>query len=136
MTVGGDTSGLDSERDSLANVDAFGRPVPTARFMGGREFDMLVPGAVEPSEADIAKVVAEEIQALPSFTPGVGPYPKAEGRWTHDPAALSIGERSAVVALYLALVTRQCLDLSGLGREIVIEGPRRATSCSGRRCRR
>jgi sugar (pentulose or hexulose) kinase len=123
MTVGGDTSGLDSQRDSLANVDAFGRPVPTARFMGGREFDMLVPGAVEPSEADIAKVIAGEIQALPSFTPGVGPYPQHEGRWTHDPAALSIGERSAVVALYLALVTRQCLDLSGLGREIVIEGP-------------
>lgn len=123
MTVGGDTSKLDSERDSLANVDAHGRPVPTARFMGGREFDMLAPGAVEPSEADIAKVIAENIQALPSFTPGVGPYPHNEGRWTHDPAGLSIGERSAVVALYLALVTRQCLELSGLGREIVIEGP-------------
>ncbi|KFC71181.1 Xylulose kinase [Devosia sp. LC5] len=123
MTVGGDTGRLDSERDSLANVDAFGRPVPTARFMGGREFDMLVPGAIEPSEADIANVITAEIQALPSFTPGVGPYPHHKGRWTHDPAALSIGERSAVVALYLALVTRQCLDLSGLGREIVIEGP-------------
>jgi sugar (pentulose or hexulose) kinase len=132
MTVGGDTGRLDSERDSLANVDAFGRPVPTARFMGGREFDMLVPGAVEPTEADIAKVIAAEIQALPSFTPGVGPYPHHEGRWTHDPAALSIGERSAVVALYLALVTRQCLDLSGLGREIVIEGPLARNKLFGR----
>jgi sugar (pentulose or hexulose) kinase len=132
MTVGGDTGRLDSERDSLANVDAFGRPVPTARFMGGREFDMLVPGAVEPSEVDIARIIAAEIQALPSFTPGVGPYPHHEGRWTHDPAGLSIGERSAVVALYLALVTRQCLDLSGLGREIVIEGPLARNTLFGR----
>jgi len=123
MTVGGDTSHLDATRDSLANVDAFGRAVPTARFMGGREFDMLAPGAVEPTEADIASVIAKDVQALPSFMAGVGPFPGSVGRWTKDPEGLSAGERTAVVSLYLALVTQACLELAGVGKQIVIEGP-------------
>ncbi|KRA56069.1 hypothetical protein ASD80_00230 [Devosia sp. Root635] len=121
MTVGGDTAGLDPARDSLANVDAFGRAVPTARFMGGREFDRLVPNIVEPSAADIARAIAADIRVQPSFLPGVGPFPTAAGHWTHEPETAA--ERTAAASLYLALMTRACLDLCGLGREIIIEGP-------------
>jgi sugar (pentulose or hexulose) kinase len=123
MTVGGDTGKLDAARDSLANVDAFGRAVPTARFMGGREFDMLAPGAETPSAADIARVIGDDVQALPSFMAGVGPFPGAVGRWTKRPEQLSAGERTAAVSLYLALVTEACLGLAGVGRQIIIEGP-------------
>ncbi|UYN99731.1 MAG: FGGY-family carbohydrate kinase [Devosia sp.] len=123
MTVGGDTGALDARRDSLANVDAFGRAVPTARFMGGREFDGLVPEIVEPSEDDIAHVVTNRIMALPSFTPGVGPFPGHDGAWSHDPDGLTPGQRTAAASLYLALMARTCLDLCGLGRSITIEGP-------------
>ncbi len=123
MTVGGDTGALDPDRDSLANVDAFGRPVPTARFMGGREFDALVPDIVEPTKADIEQVVANDIQALPSFTPGVGPFGRRAGRWTVDPASLTTGQRTAAASIYLALMARACLDLCGLGRSITLEGP-------------
>ncbi|MGV8832822.1 MAG: FGGY-family carbohydrate kinase [Devosia sp.] len=123
MTVGGDTSHLDPARDSLANVDAFGRPVPTARFMGGREFDMLAPNAETPSAADIDAVIAGDVQALPSFMAGVGPFPTHVGCWTGNPDALSPGARTAAVSLYLALVTQTCLSLCGLGQQIIIEGP-------------
>lgn len=123
MTVGGDTTHLDPARDSLANVDAFGRPVPTARFMGGREFDMLAPGAVTPVAADVDAVISGDVQALPSFMAGVGPFPDHVGRWTGDPGTLSPGERTAAVSLYLALVTQTCLGLCGLGKQIIIEGP-------------
>jgi sugar (pentulose or hexulose) kinase len=123
MTVGGDTGGLDPARDSLANVDAFGRAVPTARFMGGREFDQLVPEIRAPEAADIARVIERDIRIQPSFTPGVGPFPAASGKWTQDPAQLMPAERTAAASLYLALVTRACLDLCGLGREIIVEGP-------------
>lgn len=123
MTVGGNTSKLDPARDSLANVDAFGRAVPTARFMAGREFDLLAPGSVEPSETDIARVIAGDVQVLPSFVAGVGPFPAHKGQWINGPMALSPGERTAAVSLYLALVAEACLDLAGIGREIVIEGP-------------
>lgn len=123
MTVGGGTAGLDPRRDSLANVDAFGRAVPTARFMGGREFDQLVGEVVEPNATEVARVVDHDVRIEPSFTPGVGPFPDATGRWTSAPEALTPGERTAAASLYLALVTRACLDLCGLGREIIIEGP-------------
>jgi len=123
MTVGGSTERLDDRRDSLANVDAHGRPVPTARFMGGREFEMLAGEAVAPSPQEIDRVIRDYIQVLPTFVPGVGPFPHAKGRWTHEPAGLTAGERTAAVSLYLALVTEAALGLCGIGREIVIEGP-------------
>jgi len=123
MTVGGDTGALDPARDSLANVDAHGRAVPTARFMGGREFDALVPQIVEPDAADLAFVITNDVQALPSFAPGVGPFGGYTGRWTSDPDRLTPGQRTAAASLYLALVARACLDLCGPGRSITLEGP-------------
>lgn len=123
MTVGGSTEGLDETRDSLANVDALGRPVPTARFMGGREFDMLVPRIVTPEAADIAQVIAGKVQVLPGTVPGVGPFPGAKAGWSDDPDSLSDGQRNAAVSLYLALMTRACLGLCGLGKMIIVEGP-------------
>src|SRR5690606_7090781 len=65
----------------------------------------------------------EDVQALPSFMEGVGPFPGSVGRWTQAPEQLSAGERTAAVSLYLALVTQACLELAGVGRQIVIEGP-------------
>ncbi len=123
MTVGGATTGLDRERDSLANVDAFGRPVPTARFMGGREFDMLAAGADAPSDAEIDRVIHDGVQVLPTFVAGVGPYPKGNGRWTAGPDGLTPGERYAAASLYLSLVAEAALSLCGVGKRIVIEGP-------------
>lgn len=123
MTVGGSTGALDNTRDSLANVDALGRPVPTARFMGGREFDLLVSEIAEPTAEDIAHVISNDVQALPSFAPHVGPFGGQTGRWTVDPDTLSPGQRTAAASLYLALVARASLDLCGLGRSITLEGP-------------
>ena len=123
MTVGGPTDRLDPARDSLANVDAFGRPVPTARFMGGREFDLLAPGAGEPIAEEIAKVIVGDVQVLPGFVPGVGPFPHRAGAWTVDRETLSAGERTAAISLYLALVTEAAIALCGKGRSVTIEGP-------------
>jgi len=124
MTVGGDLAELDPARDSLANVDALGRPVPTARFMGGREYAALAgeaPAAADPG--DLAAVLAADVFPLPSFAPGVGPFPHAPGRWHGDPATLAPAARTAAADLYLALVTDACLGLAGRGRRIVVEGP-------------
>lgn len=41
MALGGETIKLDPSRDTLININAFGAPVPSARFMGGREFELL-----------------------------------------------------------------------------------------------
>ena len=42
MAVDGEPVALDERRDTLLNVDAFERPVPSARFMGGRERELAL----------------------------------------------------------------------------------------------
>jgi len=124
FAVGGDIDGLDPARDTLANVSAFGDPVPCARFMGGREFEILTGGEnAEPSEADLDRVLTNRIMALPTFVPGVGPFSKGKGRWSVDPASLSPGERHAAASLYLALMTAESLMVAGASGPSVVEGP-------------
>jgi len=124
LAVGGSTERLDPRRDGLAYVNAFGDPVPGARFMGGREFELLTARtAAEPTAAELGRVLADGIMVLPTFVPGVGPFPHGQGRWTHDPAALAPGERAAAASLYLALVTAECLAIAGAAGPVIIEGP-------------
>ncbi len=75
MALGGRQVRLDPARDLLVNVNARGEPVPTARYMAGREFDEITDGhAVTPDEATLARVLAEGVMALPSLHPGTGPF--------------------------------------------------------------
>ncbi|MET7241774.1 FGGY-family carbohydrate kinase [Methylobacterium sp. EM32] len=124
LAVGAPLGRLDAARDMLANVDAYGRPVPSARFMGGREFDRLTGGrASEPDPAVVASVLARGVMALPCFAPGSGPFPDAVGRWSHDPDGLTAPERHAAASLYAALMTATCLDLLGAVGAVTLEGP-------------
>ncbi len=123
LAPGGSIDRLDPARDCLANVDAFGRPVPSTRFMAGREFAILTDGSdAEPSPAEVSRVLVEKIMALPTFAPGTGPFGKAEGHWTVDPAGLSPGERVAAASLYAVLVTEACLALAGAAGPVIVEG--------------
>ncbi|WP_165359566.1 FGGY-family carbohydrate kinase [Lichenibacterium minor] len=124
FAVGGALHRLDASRDMLANVDAHGRPVPSARFMGGREFDRLTEGRAEvPDAACVASVLERRVMAWPGFAPGSGPFPVAAGRWSTDPASLSAPERTAAASLYAALMTATCLDLLGAAGSTTVEGP-------------
>jgi sugar (pentulose or hexulose) kinase len=64
MAHGAPLERLDEARDMLANVDAFAEPVPTARFMGGREFEARA--AADPAEAvrHVARETARCLEAL------------------------------------------------------------------------
>jgi sugar (pentulose or hexulose) kinase len=124
LAVGGDIAGLDPTRDALAYVNAFGAPVPAARFMGGREYEHLAGAApVTPSPAEIDHVIGAGVMALPGFVPGTGPFPRRTGGWSHDAATLSPGERAAAASLYLALVSEASLGISGARGPVIIEGP-------------
>ena len=52
----------------------------------------------------------------------MGPFGSRRGGLLSD-EALSATERTAAADLYLALVTRTCLELAGTGERIVVEGP-------------
>lgn len=124
FAVGGAALTLDADRDGLCNVDAFGNPVPSSRFMGGREFDLLTEGqAQRPTPEDVRVALCEDIMVRPTFVPGCGPFPEGKGSWSVNPASLSRGVRTAAVSLYLALVTRAAMTVAGAAGPIVVEGP-------------
>ena len=134
FAVGGDIEKLDPTRDTLANVSAFGDPVPCARFMGGREFEQLTGGdAGRAGRRSSTACSREQIMALPNFVPGVGPFPHGKGRWTRCPEQLSPGERIAAASLYLALVTAESMAIAGGGRAGHRRGSVRAGTASSAR---
>lgn len=126
MAVGGQPAALDPARDTLINVNAFGDPVPSARFMGGREHARLMGGRTAPRDAgaDADTVLARGIMHLPAVEQGSGPYQGRRPRWSGaDESTLSDGERAAAVAYYLALVTGTCLEIIAAAGPGFVEGP-------------
>lgn len=124
LTVGGDDIAMDPMRDTLINVNAFGDPVRSARFMGGREFDLAMKGrsAVQ-DEAATAAVLRDLIMLSPAVEPRSGPFQGRIARWTVPEDKLSDAARYAAVSFYLALMTSECLTLSGARGPTVVEGP-------------
>ncbi len=123
--VGASLETLDAARDTLVNVDAFGKPVPSARFMGGREFEMLTAGIKSLSEAELGAaletVLADDILYLPNAAEGSGPYPGRKGHWLNEPRGEA--ERYVAASLYAAMMTASCLALVGNTQTTIIEGP-------------
>lgn len=122
MAVGGRAVALDPARDVLVNVDARGRPVPSARFMGGREYEMMRAGRdLHTIPAARARVLAGGAMLLPAVEPGSGPFRGRRGGWAVPPAD---GPEAAVaLAFYLALMTAECLAMIGAAGPVVVEGP-------------
>jgi hypothetical protein len=122
-------SRLSELRDCLINVDAFGKPIPSARFMGGREIDTLIGIDtrcidIKPDQpallAAVPAVLTAGAMVLPTFAPGVGPFPHGRGRWINMPSDWAA--RGAAVSLYAALVAEVSLSLIGTIERILIEG--------------
>ncbi|MCO6051194.1 FGGY-family carbohydrate kinase [Mesorhizobium sp. RP14(2022)] len=122
MAVGGQALSLDPMRDTLVNVSALGEPVPSARFMGGREYEVLMGSeAVSWGEADVAMVIERQAMLLPSVQAGSGPFPHRASAWVNGDD-LSTAQRYVAVSFYLALMTVTCLDLIGAEGETILEG--------------
>lgn len=123
FAVGGALDKLDPARDTLANVDAYGKAVPSARFMGGREFDLLTDSnAVEPDTKALDRIIGAQVMILPSVVQGSGPFPEHETGWVNGQAQ-SAAELTAAASLYAALMTQTCLQLIGASGPTIVEGP-------------
>jgi len=135
LVVGGQPVTLDARRDTLLNIDAFGRPVPSGRFMGGREYALLIGeppagadrSSVIASKALLERLIGDSAFLLPATVPGTGPYPDEQAAWTLDEASLDTrfgpGAREAVIAGYLAGMTLTSMTLAGAAGEVLVEGP-------------
>jgi sugar (pentulose or hexulose) kinase len=124
MAVGGRKITLDPKRDTLVNVNAYGDPVPSARFMGGREFERLIgDGATVFAPADIEFVLSADIMLLPAIEQQSGPFQGHAAEWTMDDATLTSAQRYVAVAFYLALMTATGLAIVGAEGPVLVEGP-------------
>ncbi|WP_296644229.1 FGGY-family carbohydrate kinase [Roseinatronobacter sp.] len=124
MSVGGSDTTLDPLRDTLINVDARGQAVPSARFMGGREFEMIQQGhRVDTSNHNIADVLAASLMILPAVDPRTGPFRGRQMQWSGEEPDVGTGRRSVALSFYLALMTDTCLQLTDASGPTIVEGP-------------
>ncbi|HEU4593212.1 MAG TPA: FGGY family carbohydrate kinase [Steroidobacteraceae bacterium] len=121
MANRGDLQRLREDRDMLANVNVFGAPIATARYMGGREYEAIAQGAGEPTLDALIEVLARGCMALPSFA-SAGPYCGRPGR-LEGVDGLGNAQRAALATLYSALMTAQLIESLGTAGEIFIDGP-------------
>jgi len=121
MANRGDLRRLREERDMLANVNIFSAPIATARYMGGREYEIIAQGSDEPTIDALIEVLSRGAMVLPSFA-SAGPYSGRRGT-IEGAEDLTGPQRAALATLYSALMTAQLLDLLGTAGEIFIDGP-------------
>lgn len=122
MAMGADPVVLDPTRDVLVNVNALGQPVPSARFMGGREFEVIARGdTTAPTAEDRAAVLSRGVALLAAVEPGSGPFPGRAHGWTVPPEGA--GQRMLALSWYLAMMTDTCLRLIGARGPVIVEGP-------------
>nr|WP_245680290.1 hypothetical protein [Brucella inopinata] len=103
FAVGGNLDGLDPKRDTLANVDAYGRAVPSARYMGGREFDIMTDGLAMPQISDSARYRKQRFGATDHGAAvsraGLRSIPNSNLRWINAGTA-SDEERYVAACIY------------------------------------
>ncbi|NOX52350.1 MAG: hypothetical protein GXP16_17720 [Gammaproteobacteria bacterium] len=111
---------LDSTQDTLSNVDVMGRSVPCARFMGGREYD-LICGSPECGSniTDALALITDGTFAQPAFTTLGGPFSARSGVL---PKAVRKQQLPTLASLYCALMTDYCLDLAAARGTVFVEG--------------
>lgn len=109
---------LPANRDCLMNVDVEGRPVPSARWMGGREIIGLLGN--QALVGDACTPVA--IQEILSLEPMIKPDPSTGGQsqWCHQPHSLEL--REGAVLIHAGLMVDAMLDVVGVGEAIIVEG--------------
>lgn len=123
MKTGG-AAKLDRARDTLVNVNAYDQAVASARFMGGREFEVIQQGQqVEPTEQAVLDVLNGPRMLLPSVEIGSGPFQGRQMQWHGGEPEIGTGQRSAALSFYLALMTGTCLNLVGGAGPTIVEGP-------------
>jgi sugar (pentulose or hexulose) kinase len=117
---------LPEARDCLVNVDLVGAPIPSSRFMGGREIEILAGADVTDGSAEASRL-ASAIKAvdagdmiIPPCVPGVGPFPTANSR--NLAPRRNSGDPTALAHLYAALIADVSLDLIGSNDTLLIDG--------------
>lgn len=124
-SIGNDVSFDPIPDEMMISMNYKNEMVPSMRFMGGREWEILQTSDQQIQldsihTKNIEDIIQLECYPLPSFV-NAGPFAKNEGRIINE-LKLSIKQRAAIASLYLALMTRYCLDKLQNDNDIIVEG--------------
>jgi L-fuculokinase len=121
MASGADPARLRANRDMLGSANAFGAPVPTARFMGGREYESIAASKAAPDARALHAVLQRQAMAVPAFASS-GPFAGHAGRLV-DAENLDDRERAALATLYETLMIDVLLQSLGAQGDTIVDGP-------------
>ena len=121
MAVGQLGGELDEARDTLANVDVLGQPIPCARFMGGREFSLITESlAGAQSEMSVAEHIDQLALIVPPVVGDTGPFAGADAgvRLVCGEERKPVGDLASfngliLATLYLAMMIDYELSMLG-----------------------
>jgi L-fuculokinase len=125
MARGPDPKRVREPLDMLTNVDINGVAIPTARFMGGREYETIAGKAglrAAPTLQKLESIIERGIVALPAFSRAGGPFANTRGALI-GAANLSGADLAALASTYVALMTDYALDLLGMTGRVIVDGP-------------
>ena len=113
---------LNPSLDMLANIDVFGKPVPTMRFMGGREYDHLM-GVFKISNKTraIKDFSFHDYLIYPSYASGGGFSINKINIGFYE--GLNKGQIYYLICLYISFVINFCLNQMKSSNTIILDGP-------------
>ena len=113
---------LNPSLDMLANIDVFGKPIPTMRFMGGREYDHLM-GVFKISNKTraIKNFSFHDYLIYPSYASGGGFSINKINISFYE--RLSKGQIYYLICLYISFVINFCLNQMKSSNTIIFDGP-------------
>ena len=113
---------LNPSLDMLANIDVFGKPVPTMRFMGGREYDHLM-GVFKISNKTraIKNFSFHDYLIYPSYASGGGFSINKINISFYK--RLNKGQIYYLICLYISFVINFCLNQMKSSNTIILDGP-------------
>ena len=113
---------LNPSLDMLANIDVFGKPVPTMRFMGGREYDHLM-GVFKISNKTraIKNFSFHDYLIYPSYASGGGFSINKINIGFYE--ELNKGQIYYLICLYISFVINFCLNQMKSSNTIILDGP-------------
>lgn len=113
---------LNPNLDMLANIDVFGKAVPTIRFMGGREYDYLTKIFRIPSNTRCIKNFNyRDYLIYPSYASG-GAFKKYNIN-TSLFKRLNKGQIYFLICIYISFVINFCLNKMKSSNTIILDGP-------------
>ena len=113
---------LNPSLDMLANIDVFGKPVPTMRFMGGREYDHLMGVFKISNKTRAIKTFSfHDYLIYPSYASGGGFSINKINIGFYE--GLNKGQIYYLICLYISFVINFCLNQMKSSNTIILDGP-------------